>query len=277
MNTFTDRLQQGAKLLWLDYSDYAGRLLSSGLIPWLQTDQLVNWQKRSAGLLPTDVISLPVGRVAAQWLETHADLVASMAAKRRSGAALRALLADRALRSHLVDLAKGLRACFPGKMLALVIPAPEMWVQQAHGQAFNGERIEVDSDLIDSAAMYIADFLREFAEAGIDVILLDDNRAGTEPQVIEAIEMYAPLMNLADHYRWALGVKTAGEPVKASLSPDFWITPKFTEGECRGLVPGSEFWEGVNDPCVTNARFLYLEIPADANPERVLERLSSVQ
>ena len=66
--------------LWLDYSDYAGRLLGGGEAPWCDAAELIAWYRKAQGLLGADVIALPVGRVAAAWAREHAAVREAMAA-----------------------------------------------------------------------------------------------------------------------------------------------------------------------------------------------------
>lgn len=301
MNSFTERLVQPSGLLWIEYENYAGKLLSGGKVPWLEVDQLINWQRKAAGLLPTDVVSLSVAAVVIQWLSENPKLVEAMGAKQRPGFALRTLLADPALRKHLVELSSGLRACFPKTPLALVLPSPAVWVSLAHEQAFPGEKIAVeidivdsldqeiaahkrlrqaaviDMDAIDSAAVYIADFLRGFSDAGIDILLLEES-SESEPSSQEVIDLYKPLLNLSDHYRWALGIKVpTGSAIESLSGPDFWIAPRSVPGVPLGLSVSKAFWSGEAGPKRPDVGFVFLEIPANENPEHVLERLSALR
>lgn len=276
MNQFSASIQQ-RRLLWIDFHDYSARLLSGGRIPWLATDELINWQKRSVSLLPTDVVSVPVGRVIAAWFERHGDLATLMAAKRRPGHPLRALLSHVPLRSHLVELVSGLRRCFPDKPIALVAPAPEEWLKIAYRQVFSDEDVVFDEDLVDDAAMYIAEFLREFAGVGLDALLLDARETDRASYPFEPLDMYGPIRNLAEHYRWSLGVMRETAAIGSAVTPHFWIGRGPVDTEVAGHILGDEFW-GQDELKLAGApAFLYLEIPESANPERVLDKLKLAQ
>lgn len=277
MTTFAERLAGPSGTLWIDYNEYAGALLAEGGVPWLDVAKLISWQRQANRLLSSDVISLPLVQVVKQWLKKHPKLVEMMGSKRRIGFALRTLLANLDLRTHLIDLSDGLRTSFPNLLLALVTPSPAVWVGQAHAQAFAGELIEIDIDSIDSAAVYVADFMRIFAEAGIDVLLLEEN-AATEPTDQETIDAYKPLFNLAAHYRWELGLRVpSGSSIGTLGGPDFWIAPRTVSGIRVGAAVGIGFWEGETAPVYPEGGFWFLEIPAKENPEHVLDRLATLR
>ncbi|MGH8446404.1 MAG: hypothetical protein ACREVL_14115, partial [Solimonas sp.] len=189
MGAFDDLLAQ-RRLLWLDYADYAGALLAGGNVPWLDVSALVAWQRKAQGLLRSDVVELPLGTVCDAWLHAQAPLREAMRAKRRAVFPLRTLLADEALRRHLVELAAGLRASFAGVPLALALPSPKHWLAEAYRQVHAVEPEFEDED-IEDAAVYVADFLRLFGESGIDLILLQET-ADSEPADADALARYQP-------------------------------------------------------------------------------------
>ena len=274
MTSLLNRLLPESRPLWIEYDKYAGRLLNGGIAPWLDIGQLISWQRKAATLLPSDVISLRVSAVISQWQSENLKLVQAMAEKRRVGSSLRTLLAELTFRKHLVDLASGLRTSFRDHVLALVIPSPTTWIVQAHEQAFRGETIQVDLDAIDSASVYVADFLRALSDVGFDVLLIEEN-VETDLNYDEVIDAYKPIVNLADHYQWELGIKiTKGNPVAATSGPDFWISPQLDQRAVVGLAIGNDFWTCTTSPQRPENGFFFMEIPTDENPERVLERLA---
>src|SRR5262249_9164480 len=147
-------------------------LLANGNAPWLDTAAFVAWQRKSMGLLKPDVATLPLAPAIDAWLAANPALRAAMAAKSRIVFALKTLLADEPLRAHLVELARGLGAAV-NQPLALVMPSPRAWIASAYRQA-HGSDAEVSEDDVDSASVYIADFLRVFGDVRVDGLLLDD-------------------------------------------------------------------------------------------------------
>ncbi len=275
MPAFMDMLTAHRKPLWLDYSDYAGALMSKGAVPWLDVAALIAWQRKAQGLLKSDVLALPLDAVCAAWLDARPDLRSAMGSKSRTVFAIRTLLADESLRTHLLELARGLRACFAELPLALVCPSPRLWTglafQQAHGTA-----AEVEDDDADSAAVYIADFLRSFGDAGIDVLLLQEAGDGVATTA-EALALYQPVLNIAAHYRWAVGLSApAGFRDGGSAGLSFVVADAAIPGVASGCIVPADYWSGAAAPLCPESGFRYATIPADAQPESVLQRLSGL-
>ena len=278
MPLLTERLAADEPCLWLDYNAYAGALLANGSVPWLDVDALIGWMRKSQSLLKSDVIAVPVATVVEQWLATHPELKAAMAAKRRAVFPLKTLLADAALRNHLVGLAKALRSSFAKPSLLMSLPSPRLWVALASAQAVPGELVEIDADAVDGAAAYVADFLREFAECGLDGILLQES-AESEPASVEDLQLYQAVFNVAAHYRWDAGLRLPVATHDAALAagPAFVVSPRNSAAGAAGVVVGPEFWSGETPPECPAGGFRYAEIPVDAKPESVLDRLAALR
>jgi len=263
-------------LLWLDYSDYAAALLAGGQAPWLDTAACVAWLRKAQSLLRSDVVTLPMGAVSATWLEAYPALLEAMVAKKRRVAApLRVLLADEALRIQGVDLALALRAAFAQVPLVLACPSPRRWVAWASARCSPGEALDVDDDAVDSAASYMADFLRVFSQCGIDAVLLDES-AETEPATAAALQLYQPVFNVAAHYRWDIGLRLP-QAVAAMLPTEglnFVVAPREVETPMRGLALDAGCWNGTAAPPCPSGGFRFATVPVAAQPEAVLARLA---
>ena len=275
MANFMDILGAATLPLWLDATAYTARLLEGGEPPWLEVANFLAWQRKAQGLVRSDVVALPVEPVVAALLAREPQLATAMAAKPRALFPLKTLLAEAQLREQLGEMLAGLRACFTGTPLALVIPSPRSWIVRSHAQALGpGKLLEVGGDDIDSASMYVADFLRSFSEAGLDVLLLEEDE-GAEPASLEAIEWYRPVLNVAMHYRWATGLRLPrgelGAVAVAGL--DYCIAPQALDLP-TGIVTPPAFWTGAAAPACAPGGFRHAQIPADASPEEVLERLA---
>lgn len=273
--TFLDQLAPGRRLLWLDYVDYAGALLAGGAVPWLDVGALLAWQRKAQALLRSDVVMLPVGTVCTAWLAAHEPLRTTMASKSRALFPLKTLLADNALRTHLAELAEGLRASFTETPLALVCPSPRRWFGEAYLQA-HGEGIAVGEDAADSAAVLIADFLRLFGESGVDVLLLEEG-PDSEPESAAAIACYQPVLNVAAHYRWDVGLSAPlGRYAGGESGLAFVLAPRPLPGSTTGIVVPAAYWDGAA-PDLPAEGLRYARIPAAAQPEAVLERLAQLR
>jgi hypothetical protein len=276
MAAFLDLLSSAPRpILWLESTAYAGRLLANGAIPWLDTGGFVAWQRKAQGLLKSDVTTLPVTEVCAAWIAAHPDLATAMAAKRRAVFPLKTLLGDESLREHLVDLAKGLRASFAQTPLALVLPSPRRWVALAYAQAWTDANVDVGEDEADSASVYIADFLRAFGDCRIDSLLLEESSSSG----LVDTSSYQTVFNLAAHYRWDVGLRVVSSAGETTTAPgvSYLIAPRVLGAVRTGLALAPEFWSGAPAPPNPHGGFRYVEVPAGAQPETVLDRLATLR
>jgi hypothetical protein len=275
MGAIADLLKRAQPVVWLDSWEYSARLLAGGIAPWLDAAACVAWQRKAQGLLKSDVVALPVAPAIEAWLATYPELRAAMAGARPTRP-LKMLLADPDLRAHLVELARSLRAGLAGTPLVLVVPSPRAWVELAYRQA-NDAELEAGEDEADSASVFIADFLRAFGEAGIDALLLEE-APGFAPRSAADLACYQTVLNVAAHYRWDTGLALANA---AQLSGPiagygFVVTADPVEGAPRfWSAPAGTFnGAGVSAPA---SLLRYARIPPDAQPETVLQRLSTLR
>jgi hypothetical protein len=256
----------GASLpLWLDDTDYTGRLLAGGRVPWLDPTALIAWRRRSVQLLKPSLTVLDVGRVTMAF----AARMPAPGAGQRSTAALSALLSYQPLQRHITEVLRGLKQCLRIP-LALTIPAPNIWPGAVCRTEFS-EDMEIDADQTDESSLYIADFLRNFAQLGVDAILLVDD-AKPRPDHGEQLGLYQPVLNVCRHYGWDTGIKILNAP-EDDLGLDFVIAPR----GALGVDLGARFWEaGSIPPQVAPGGFRYARVPEDAAPEYVLEKLAAL-
>ncbi len=269
----------GKPLLWLDDTAYVDRLLAGGKMPWLAAAELVALRRKAIGLLKPDVNVVPVGAITHAWAGSNAALKDSMASKKRAVVPARTLLADEPLRKHLIDVVQGLRAAFGSMPMVLQLPSPRALVSQAYRLAFgDAAEVEVGEDEADSCAVYMAEFLRSFGELGVDGLLLVE-APGAEPADASELEWYQPVINVAGHYRWDLGVELPGDATldAAPSGFQFVIASSPIAGVVRGQRIDEAFWSGEVAPQTTERGFLFTHIPAEAVPETVLERLGALR
>jgi len=266
-----------APRVWLDSDAYASRLFASPP-PWLDVTGLVGWRRKAQGLLRSDVITLPLEAVCSAWLEANVTLAQEMLLRQRNLFPLKTLLADSALRAHMAELARAMQQSSGGLPFALVAPSPRAWVGVAYASVHgNEEVIDVDDDDADSAAVYVADFLRTFAECHVDALLLDETSA-THQVSAESLAAYQATLNVASHYRWDGGVKLAGPAngALASAGLTFAIAPAACD-VATGLSAGSAFWSGQLPPPLLPNGFRYADMPATMAPEDALEILAALR
>lgn len=281
MGRLTDMLASGTgPLLWLDFYDYAGPLLAAGVIPWFDDAAFAAFHTKAQSLLRGDVVGLPLGRLAEALLAAQPALAVAMRAKSRPAYPLRRLLEDEALRRAAQALLMPLRAAAAERPLALVLPSPRHWLALAYGLAHGAPlaaEAAADGDEIDGAAVYVADFLRGFADAAVDLVLLCET-AADGPADAAALAWYDPVFKTARHYRWEIGLL---DPV-GRLAPadgaalDFLIAPEPGAGAAGGCLLPAAFWQA-GGPVPAGGRFSYGVVPAGAVPETVLERIASLR
>lgn len=242
--------------LWLDDTAYAGRLLAGGHPPWNDVSAAIAHLRSALGLLRSDVAAIDVWPVLQSWLEAHPALRTDLQQAAKPERAVRRLLEDPALQTHLVALIQGLGAASAGRPVALVMPGPLGWVRAQMPNEV------VDEDAIDAVAVYMAAFLRAFGGVRLDALLLDERADPTPPDLRE------PLLNLARHYRWDVGLRLSQVEDKPS-SDGFVIAPQGG----LGVELGALFWAGAPALEVAVGGFRFAEIPVDAVPETVLARL----
>lgn len=277
MPDFKQRLAVGRPLLWLDHFDYTARLLTGGAPPWLEPAAALAWLRSAQSLLGSDVLGLPLGAIAAHWLDAHAAARARMATRSRLSFPIKSLLAEVELRALLVELVAAARASFPSLILALVCPSPRGWLGDAFLAAHGAPSSEVpDDDAIDAVAVYQADFLRSFADRQVDALLLREPSQGGAPK----LELYQPIFNVAAYYRWAFGVELSDAdcPETGAARVDFLLAPRACPGVATGIIVPESFWQNAEEaaPDMTTA-FGYARIPAAAEPEAVLDRLARLR
>lgn len=276
MGALLDRLNAEQPVLWLDYTEYAGALLSRGEIPWLDAIGLIAWYRKAQSLLGSDVIALPMGDLMHAWVGATAALRATMEVKRRVGFALKTVLADAALIEHLQTVVAGLRGNYPSLPLAVACPSPREWVRVTH-QLIYQESIDVDEDAADAAAMQMAAFLRNFGTLGLDVLLLQESEL-TEPANPADLACYQAVVNVAALYGWDIGLMLPGRRYHDGTHTfQFLITPQTRASHDVGCVVPMAYWSGDQAAACQAARLRFASIPRMAMPERVLERIAQLK
>lgn len=277
-NSILDIGQPGKPGVWLDFYAYAADLLAKGNVPWLDQAQFVLFHATAQSLLHSDVISLPLEPLAAALLDD--SLCAAMKAKSRPGFPLRTLLQDAELRDTAIGLLSPLRASHQ-QPLALLVPSPRCWLAgaylAAHGAALDA-KVASTADEIDGAAVYLADFLRCFADSNIDALLLLEN-PGEAPSSVEEWAWYDSVINIAKHYRWQVGVLDPAPtaPLSPGKAIHFCVAPSLAVGAPGGLMLNDAFWQGADALPLGPRQFRYAVIPVGATPETVLQQLAKLR
>lgn len=182
--------------LYIDWIDYAEVLIGGGTIDWASPIAVSRLINKAQSLLPSDLIILPITTMLSTLGKSRA-----FASRQRMIDPLRTLLADTSNRQLILDtltmlhvptLALGL--CTPGELAVLA-------ASMAGLQDFT-----LDEDVIDDAAVYMADFLRSFASVTINAVVLfeDSHFKGRR-------HLYTPIEKVVTSYGWRYVVMAPGE------------------------------------------------------------------
>ncbi|MGE4409734.1 MAG: hypothetical protein AB7D33_04075 [Sphingobium sp.] len=275
-----DRLTTPGAAPWLDSAEYTARLLLGAEPNWLEIDGIVAWLRQGQALLGSTVANVNLGAASRQWIARDPALRQEMGARSRPGYPLRTMLDAPGLRAHAALLVDAVGKSLGDVALACIVPSPRTWLVQSWKAAFPGEPTEIDDDLVDAGACYIADFIRELPEARVHAIVIDvsDDPA---PPTTDELALFRPVFNVARHYRWTAGILAPRGAWRAEVpagGSDFIISPERVGGCLQGLVVPEVFWTGdLVELALAPGCFRYARIPPDANPEQVLARIAAMR
>jgi hypothetical protein len=251
------------KAVLFDHHEYATSvILRARAVPWDNATAYAAFFAQAQGLLRPDAALLDLNRLYDHLTAGNTGLETGMAARSRTGYALRTLLGDvdvnRAVLEFVTVFARTSR-----QPVVLRIPSPMEWLMGTHHFSGADDTSELDADNAENASMYVSDWLRAFAALPVAGLLLDNRTPpGVSRSVQVPLEAYTPIANLAANYRWTLGqlddeqVQLHGETaVGAYIPARFWLEPEVE-------LPAGDFYLS--------------EIPSAASPEGVLARLDTL-
>ena len=217
--------------LILDHADYGSAVLLQGApIPWTDLPALVAGAARVPGL------------------------IGEMAARSRTGYALRTLLAS----PELLDFASvTIRTAADAvrREVTLAVPSPARFLMRAHAIA-GTDVANVSADQADSASMYLGSM-------PLSLVLLDARHTEGDTAELEAAERladYSAITNVARHLALDLALRT-----DEGLEVD---------GDASAAVIPDSFWLAEDPGAPAPAELWLTHVPAQAHPETVLERIT---
>ena len=266
-----------ARPTWFDAAAYGrARLLGGGDVPWASPAELSSFFAKIGGMFRSDAVLVDLADLFAQRTAADQQLRAAMAKRSRPGYALRTLLGDEQARSTAVEAVRVLAATSGPVPLVLTVPTPGRWLVAAAQQA-GSDPGPPDAAQAETAAIYSADFLRMFADTGVDGLLLDEGRVPAGELIHP--EAYRPVLNVADYYEWPVFIQTdAAAAWPHGPVPDIalWLgsaAPSQPAGRW-GVVADADFWEGA-DPSA-GADLVLAAVPVEADPEAVMKRVRTL-
>jgi len=265
--------------LWVNFNEYAKKLLlGHDANPWAAPAAYLAYYTQAHALVKADVVVVDVWDLFHHWMEEDEKAVPSMAEKSRATFASKILLEAYAPRELLAEVLTALNDNYGDSVpIVLVIPSPKSLLVKAHKSATNKD-LQPDEMAIDTASMYMADFLRYFSETNLSGVLLVEDEA-LMPANNTELSWYQPVINVAKHYRWPVGVQLPfkNDGFSAPSEIDFTIIPEQSaaSAESFGVDISQSLWTTGSTQKLSN--FAYLSIPVDVNPEKVLETLSTLK
>jgi hypothetical protein len=227
----------------------------------MDTAAWANWRRTALRLLDPDVAVLDVSAAAQAWAAAHTNALAG-----HSTARLRTLLCDKQLHDHLRELLHALRAA-TSKPLALSLLSPLRWLTELDASG----SIDYDEDAIEDAAADLSQLLRALSDGELDAILIREDCIPV-PEALRRLSCYGSLLNIARHYRWDVGILLPGGAPASLPGVDFIVAPE----NAAGVLLDQSFWRG-GTANLTQAGFVFAEIPADADARQVLEQLGKLR
>ncbi|MFG1344035.1 hypothetical protein V5F59_04010 [Xanthobacter autotrophicus DSM 431] len=260
--------------VWLKSSGYARRLLlgASG-DPWESAPRYLSFFTQAHGLLRPDVGVVDVGDLFRSWVARHPALKGELAAKSRPAFPLKRMLEEEGPRRLLAEVVEAVAASLRGQTpLVLAMPAPRRWLAEALSLAGRAQ-VDLDTDTVESAAMYMADLMRVVAALPIGGLLLEEDRAAEDGD----LEACRPLVNVARHYRWGLALRGEGTRPVAEFDTLIGAAPPESGDFAFGLDVSQDLWSGAPLAELGPGQFYFTEIPEGAEPEAVLQQLSRLR
>ncbi|WP_298446492.1 hypothetical protein [Gordonia sp. (in: high G+C Gram-positive bacteria)] len=243
--------------LIIDDTDYATAVIRQGSTPpWTDVAALAGHFGQVHSLLNADATWIDVQRWQRAHLQIRRELVAGMAERSRTGYALRALLGAPDLVEEFV-LAAGTVAQTTRRNLVLRVPSPAAWLAWAHAVAGTSPD-EIDADDADGASMYIAEWLGQLGALPVDAVVLD--ATGAPEGLVESLSEYTAITNVAAHFDWSVLLR---HPDRVEVGT----------GVTVGVLPAGFWCDGAEMP---EGDVVLTTIPAEANPETVLDKLKQM-
>lgn len=263
---------------WLNFTQYANKLFANGRTDlWENPDTFISVFGQGQALLQSDVLHIAIAPVYENYLK-KSHFVEQWDGKRPTFI-VKKLFAVEEPKNIMGDILTNIQnSHLSSKPVALIIPSPQSWLEMIQSEAKTWSE-----DDIESVAMYVAEYIRFFSTLNIETIVLDEAANGAL-SLTERLPLYQPIINVAKHYQWLLGLKlpTINEEIKSVASKvDFTIIDNtmLTELQAFQANPlriggglNREFWLTNSDSPILKG-LLYGEIPVEAEPENVLNKL----
>ena len=276
-NELLDAISQGnaisRPLIWLDAEEYGSRVVLNGKpFPWNNPTEFVSGYGQVQSLLKANVAPIHLGRFLHSWLAANSPALTEMSGKKRVRFAIKRLLGMEGQRQVIREIVSALCES-RSEPVVLVLPPNGELINWANSKANGAEPVNLTDIDIDSVSVYLADFMRSFSGLNIAGVLVELPHG--EEVNPDLLELYSPIINVAKHYHWALGMAVSGAGVQDPEEKLQFVVSDQAAETITGLIQNDAFWRG--EPCNWKApHFVYATVPPDMTPELVLDRLAEM-
>lgn len=263
---------ESERLVWIEFDDYAHGVFASATHDWLSVaNTFVSGVSQAQGVVATQVLSIDI-------------LAPYLAALERDGEnpaeAVQAMLQRDEPRRFIEEVIDALAHRFAERLdLVLKLPSPAALLRQA------GMTQEPSFDDLDDVGIGLSNLLREFSTklvAGI-LVTCPEPLSGDESEALESV------VSAARHYEWRVALGLDGVNAIPDELPevdaDLVLLPAAAIADVAGAADatpaiggglGAEYWRpGAETPATGVRVLLYGVIPADTQPELVVERVAA--
>lgn len=187
---------EGTPKLWIDFNAYTKKLLlAEGENPWANPASYMSFYGQAHGLVNADVVVMDIWDLFHHWMLEDDEAIPSMAGKKRITVAAKAMLEAYAPRELLAEVLTAISNNYGNSVpIVLVMPSPRSLLIKAN-KAANAVDVEPEEAHIDTASMYVADYLRYFSEVDLSGILLREDPESM-PESAEELSWYQPIYNV---------------------------------------------------------------------------------
>ena len=272
---------EGTPKLWIDFNAYTKKLLlAEGENPWANPASYMSFYGQAHGLVNADVVVIDIWDLFHHWMLEDEEAIPSMAGKKRITVAAKAMLEAYAPRELLAEVLTAISNNYGDSVpIVLVMPSPRSLLIKAN-KAANTVDVAPEEAHIDTASMYVADYLRYFSEVNLSGILLREVPESM-PESAKELSWYQPIYNVAKHYRWSVGIHLPFSDTSFNVPEDvnFSIVPStcsVSDSSC-GKDISKALWKSMSTVPPVGNGFNYLTIPEETTPELVLDTLSNLR
>jgi hypothetical protein len=277
-NELLDAIEAGIAsqkpLVWLEAEAYGAEVVRNGKpFPWTSPTEFVSSYGQLQSLLKPGVAPVNLDNFLKAWLDANPAALSEMSGKKRVRVAIKRLLGMDGPRAIIREIVSALCESV-SQPVVLVLPTNGELINWANQKANAAEPKDLTDIDIDSVSVYLADFLRAFSGLNVAAVLVQLPE-GTDINP-ELLDLYSPIINVARHYHWAMGIQVSAAPVSDPDEVLQYVIADTLQSCATGVVHSDAFWNG--EPAKWLAPgFVYAHVAENMEPDLVLARLTALR